>query len=423
MMTSADDLQARPEVHPTPCNAPMHIGFVTCELNRGEELYPGGLATYTYHAASGMQQRGHRVTIFLSGSIDRVFEFRSLRVIESAPHAPSWLGPLRRFLNRRFPMTTERIWRSYSLRRSIRGLARKEPLDLLHYSNWKATGLFRVSTPSVLRISSFDPCFDNNPGIRHLDKRLSFYTEQICIRRFRRVFGPGDYLASIIERELKLRNRIDILPTPFQKTAAASGADFRVPGKRLVVYAGTISRFKGAELLFELLRFYLGKYDDTVFLLVGKFGTLCGRSVEGMVGELIRQHPDSVTHRPHLERRELMAAFEQSDAVLVPSLIDNFPNVVLEAMSQQSIVIASDTASLGSLIRDGETGFLVKGRDPEHWADRIRDVLLLSLEGRLKQIRTAMSQAIEAHTMQRALDTLEEYYRQSLPGRKSVSRP
>ena len=400
----------------------MHIGYVTFELNRGDELYPGGLATYTYHAASGMQERGHRVTIFLSGSEDRVFEFRSLRVIESAPSAPKWLGPLRGFLNRRFPMTTDRVWRSYSLRKSIRGLARKEPLDLLHYSNWKATGLFRVSTPSVLRISSFDPCFDNNPGVRHLDKRLSWYTERLCIRRFRRVFGPGDYLASIIEKELNLRNPIDILPTPFKETPAASDVDFRVPGKRLLVYAGTISRFKGAELLFDLLGLYLRKYDDTVFLLAGKFGTLGGRSVEGMVDELLKNHPSSVTHRPHLGRNDLMAAFDQADAVLVPSLIDNFPNVVLEAMSHKAIVIASDTASLGSLIRDGENGFIVKGRDAEHWVDRIRHVLLQYSEDKLRQMRTSISKSIEVHNMQRALDTLEEYYRRSLPTEKALPR-
>lgn len=399
----------------------MHIGYVTCELNRGDELYPGGLATYTYHVASGMQERGHRVTIFLSGSHDRIYQFRSLRVIEIAPQAPKWLGPLCGFLNRRFPMTTDRVWRSYSLRKAIRHLAGIEPLDLLHYSNWKATGLFRVSTPSVLRISSFDPCFDNNPGIRHLDKRLSWYTEQLCIRRFRRVFGPGDHLASIIEKHLKLRNHIDILPTPFKETPAAPNADFRTPGKRLVVYAGTISRFKGAELLFDLLSLYLREYDDTVFLLAGKFGTLGGRSLEGMVGELVRHFPNAVTHMPHLERSDLMAAFEQSDAVIVPSLIDNFPNVALEAMSHQAIVIASDTASLGTLIRDGENGYIVKGRDVEHWVHRIRFVLQLS-EDKLHQLRAAMSEAIDVHSMQRSLDTLEEYYSRTLSDGKAVSR-
>lgn len=399
----------------------MHIGYVTCELNRGDELYPGGLATYTYHAASGMQDRGHRVTIFLSGARDRSFEFRSLRVIECAPMVPKWLGPLGRFLSRRFPMTTDRVWRSYALRRSIRDLAEKDPLDLLHYSNWKATGLFRVSTPSILRISSFDPSFDNNPGVRHIDKRLSWYTEELCIRRFRRVIGPGDHLASIIEKELKLRRRIHILPTPFRETEASPDADFRQPGKKLVVYAGTISRFKGAELLFELLRIYLRKHDDTVFLLAGKFGTLDGRSVEGIVGELLCQYPDAVTHRPHLARQDLMAAFEQSDAVLVPSLIDNFPNVVLEAMSHHAIVIASDTASLGSLIRDGENGFIVKGRNAEYWVDRLRHVLLHMTEEERRLMRTSMANAIEAHSMQRALDTLEEYYRDALPKGKTLS--
>lgn len=395
----------------------MHIGYVTCELNRGDELYPGGLATYTFHVASGMQERGHKVTIFLSGSYDRTFVFRSLRVIESAPRPPKRMGPLWGFLGRRFPMTMERVWRSYALRKSIRRLEPTESLDLLHYSNWKATGLFRVSTPSVLRISSFDPCFDNNPGIRHLDKRLSWFTEELCIRRFARVFGPGDHLASIIEKELKRRRRIDILPTPFRTTPANPVADFRPPGKRLVVYAGTLSRFKGAELLFDLIRIYLQKYVDTRFLLAGKCGTMEGRSVEGILAELMCKYPDAVAYRPHLGRHDLMAAFEQSDAVLVPSLIDNFPNVALEAMSHHAMVIASETASLGTLIRDGENGFIVKGRNPHHWVGKIREVLTGISDEQQHQLRTSMSKAVEAHSMHRALDTLEEYYRDSLPMR------
>jgi len=392
----------------------MHIAFVTCELNRGEELYPGGLATYTFNVASGMRERGHPVTVFLSGSRDLTFDFKGLRVVESRPRLPTVLRPLAAFLQRRLPATTERVARSLALRRSIRSTHRQAPIDVIHYSNWKATGLFRLSLPSVLRISSYDPCFDNNPRSLHLDKRLSWLTESICIRRFERIFGPGDHLAAIIERDLRLPRRIDILPTPFRASQTTSGTSFRQPGKHLVVYAGTISRFKGAELLLALIAHYLERHSDTVFLLAGKCGTIDGRSVRADVDALVQSHPDAVLYRPHLERDELMAAFAQSDAVLVTSLVDNFPNTALEAMSRKAIVIASDTASLGTLIEDGRNGFIVRGRDVGHWADRIRETVADLPSDRKAGIRLRMEETLQGFSIAHALDRLEAYYQEAI---------
>jgi glycosyltransferase involved in cell wall biosynthesis len=392
----------------------MHIAFVTCELNRGEELYPGGLATYTYNVASGMRERGHHVTAFLSGSRDRTFTFKGLRVVESEPRLPTVLRPLATLLRRKLPATTERVARSLALRRSIRHTHRQDPVDVIHYSNWKSTGLFRLSLPSVLRISSYDPCFDNNPGSQHLDKRLSWLTERICIRRFAKVFGPGDHLAAIIERDLRLPRRIDILPTPFRASTTTSGTTFRQPGKHLVVYAGTISRFKGAELLMALVSRYLERYSDTVFLLAGKCGTSDGRSVRADVDALVQSHPDAVLYRPHLGRDELMAAFAQSDAVIVTSLVDNFPNTALEAMSRRAIVIASDTASLGTLIEDGRNGFIVRGRDADHWVDRIRDIVANLPSARKDSLRHRMEETLQGFSIEHALDRLEAYYQEAI---------
>lgn len=393
---------------------PMHIAYVTCELNRGEEIYPGGLAAYTFNVASGMQERGHMVTIFLSGSSERTFSFRGLTVVESAPRLPRALRPLQRYLARRIPVTLDRVMRSLSIRRSIRNWQGKAPIDIIHYSNWKATGLFRVSTPSVIRISSFDPSFDNNPDSRHLDKRLSWFTESLCIRRFNRVFGPGDHLASIIERELRLKRPIDILPTPYRLVPCNPDVDFRMPGKHLVVYAGTISRFKGAELLFSIIRRYLARFPDTAFLLAGKTGTMDGRSVEPALQKLLEEHPLNLMYRPHLRKADLMSAYAQADAVLIPSLVDNFPNVALEAMSQRALVIASETSSLGTLLRDGDNGFVIRGRDTDHWVERLRHVLTGMTPDDLERMRTRMMDVLKGFTIDRALDILEGYYRSSL---------
>ena len=56
-----------------------------------------------------------------------------------------------------------------------------------------------------------------------------------------------------------------------------------------------------------------------------------------------------------------------------PSLYgEGLPNAVLEALSVGLPVVASKTAKLGGIIRDGETGFLVDPKNPEQLAEKIK---------------------------------------------------
>jgi glycosyltransferase involved in cell wall biosynthesis len=67
---------------------------------------------------------------------------------------------------------------------------------------------------------------------------------------------------------------------------------------------------------------------------------------------------------------QLPGEYAAADLVVVPSVVgpdgdrDGLPNVVLEAMASMRPVVASDVASLGSAVIDGETGLLVPPRDP-----------------------------------------------------------
>jgi glycosyltransferase involved in cell wall biosynthesis len=59
--------------------------------------------------------------------------------------------------------------------------------------------------------------------------------------------------------------------------------------------------------------------------------------------------------------------------VVLPSLVDNLPNVLLEAMMFGRPVIATQGASFDELIEDGYSGFLVPPGDPLALAAKIVD--------------------------------------------------
>jgi len=66
--------------------------------------------------------------------------------------------------------------------------------------------------------------------------------------------------------------------------------------------------------------------------------------------------------------RDLMPAF---DLFVLPSLEENFPYAVLEAMAAGRPVITFDTGALAEIVVDGVTGFLVRASDEAAMADAI----------------------------------------------------
>jgi D-inositol-3-phosphate glycosyltransferase len=84
---------------------------------------------------------------------------------------------------------------------------------------------------------------------------------------------------------------------------------------------------------------------------------------------------DRVVFFPPQPHGRLADFYSAADAVLVPSRSESFGLVALEAESCGAPVIGAAAGGLRYVIRDGVTGFLVDGRDPVRYADRILRLL------------------------------------------------
>jgi len=81
------------------------------------------------------------------------------------------------------------------------------------------------------------------------------------------------------------------------------------------------------------------------------------------VGERWLKHEDAMTHLRH------------SKCLVLPSLSEGFPQVMLEAMSLFVPVIASDVCGVGEIITDGENGLLVEPANPKQLAKKMNQIL------------------------------------------------
>ena len=100
-------------------NSTMHIAFVTPELLKDGKLYPGGLSTYIFTVSLGLMEKGHRVTVFLSGEKDRDLDFHGISVIERAPKVSYLLSLAEKLLKKRLPISMDRFIRSWSINKVV----------------------------------------------------------------------------------------------------------------------------------------------------------------------------------------------------------------------------------------------------------------------------------------------------------------
>ncbi len=146
-----------------------------------------------------------------------------------------------------------------------------------------------------------------------------------------------------------------------RQAAAAAGAE-RLgleDGDRALGSIGLLEVSKGHEVLIAALPRVLAEFPRLKFFLIGA-GNLRQRLERQVARAGLGAAVVFIGHRD--DALDLMSALE---IVVLPSLWEGLPYVILEAMALGKPVVASDVGGCGEALADGETGLLVPPRDPE----------------------------------------------------------
>jgi glycosyltransferase involved in cell wall biosynthesis len=132
----------------------------------------------------------------------------------------------------------------------------------------------------------------------------------------------------------------------------------RSPELLFVGALGKSARLKGLDVLFHALA-EVRRQGHVTRLAV------CGGGSADDYQELARRLgiADSVRFLGLLDQSELAALYRQSRALVLPTFNDSFPMVLLEALACGLPVVTTDVGGLPTLVRDEETGLVVKPGD------------------------------------------------------------
>jgi len=184
--------------------------------------------------------------------------------------------------------------------------------------------------------------------------------------------APSTWLAKQVERSSLLGNMpLSVIPNalditvfkPYDKFSAREQLGIPATTRVLLFTADVIdSQHKGLQYLLDAL---LGIDQSSDILLV----TLGAGKTK----------PDTelpVLGLGHLkDDRQIALAYSAADLFIIPSVQDNLPNTVMEAMACGTPVVGFDVGGIADMVRAGITGLLAPARDVRQLRQAITDLL------------------------------------------------
>ncbi len=179
------------------------------------------------------------------------------------------------------------------------------------------------------------------------------------------VLAPSRRTADEIERDYGVEG-VTVLPNVLGGRAVDPVEDGSVGGAEgFLLYVGRLRVRKGLEVLFDSLRRLGEEAPRTV--VVGD-GEHAGRLVRAAAVTGVSDRVEFLGRRSPGEVRHLMG---RAGALVVPSIYEGMPLVVLEAMESSLPVIASAVSGIPEVVEEGETGWLVPPEDADALAAAI----------------------------------------------------
>lgn len=192
--------------------------------------------------------------------------------------------------------------------------------------------------------------------------------------QFMREFVEREYgvkICEVIPNSIDIKDiQKDIHPNIQRTSSTAENFE----DKNIVLYAGRLVSYKGVDVLIEsipkILAEATGK-NSLLFLFAGP------GNIHGYYRRLkeLKVPTENFAFTGPLPREQLLRIMALARCVVVPSYIDNIPNVVLESMACNTPVVASHIGGIPEAVIHGYNSFLVSPGNSEAIAKHVTMLL------------------------------------------------
>lgn len=331
----------------------MTIIFATTDyIKRGQPTT--GLPAYLYRVSQALISMGHVPIIVVSGKEKPYTKRDGIEIYTT-------FVPGRDYGNSCINYIYRSVTCSWFINKKIKEIAKNRKIDIIQFTSLHGIGMFHTGKiPAVLRLSSYAKTyFGTYATFEKKLVRIMAYIERLAAKRCNAVFAPCQITADAFGKDC--HRKVYVIETPFvNDVEKCDGSLYQkeLKGKKYFLFFGSLYVEKGVLVIGEILEEILEKYPEYYFVFAGKPMLINGKNAATVIRERAGKHKNRVFVLGAVPHERLYPIIENADLVLLPSLMDNFPNACVEAMYFKKIVIGTNGASFEQLIRDGYNGFL-----------------------------------------------------------------
>jgi len=380
----------------------MHICFV-------EGYYlNGGAGTFIKNYGEQLIKLGHNVSVVCAdtGGELKYFKDGSISVYPIMEIAPNRII----YYTSRFPVLKLfsklffYLFNGLKIYLFLLKLNRLNKIDFIEYSEggdfWNT--LLRTFKYSVHLHGSYYT-FKVQSGIS-TDKAdwIRRYVEHLFIRRANLVFSPSKAMVRYVENEMKKKlNNVFTIPYPVHNYNRNRFIHLDYSYKRdnaILLFASRNDHLKGGELFINALKCIPKNIIDKISV------EIYGYSPKQDISKM-----EYIKLNNFIDRKTLMEKYLDADICVIPSIFDNSPNTVYEAMINGKIVVASSVGGIPEILGSSENGYLFNPLDLNDFSKKLILAIRLVLNGNSNPMReNAVNRIssisnIEKNTKQRLL--------------------
>lgn len=221
----------------------------------------------------------------------------------------------------------------------------------------------------------------NSIGIGKTEPELRIATEGELARSVHHIIAPTEReKEELVNQYGVLPDRIGVVPCgvnpelfkPVDRNEASieTGLD----NGKIILYVGRIDPLKGIANLIRAFS-YLEDNQNIKLAVIG--GGESSREETAHLKELAQELgvEDRILFTGTVKQDIMPFYYSAADVCVIPSFYESFGLVALESLSCGTPIVASNVGDLRNIVRQGETGYVIDGNDPEQLAEKITLIL------------------------------------------------
>ncbi|MBO8242378.1 glycosyltransferase family 4 protein [Prochlorococcus marinus XMU1410] len=204
------------------------------------------------------------------------------------------------------------------------------------------------------------PEFNTKKDLNKEDNKTKFDIDLIKYNLADKIIVPSKYIYNAVVEKGVSKDKIKVIePSSYDEDFLNVKTN---PKRGRIIFVGRITLMKGIHYFAKVCREFLKEKKDYEFIAVGKNYLDLNNPL--LLGP---------KYLGYLEKKDLKEIYRTADVFVLPSISDAFPAVHLEAMSFGIPVIL--TNACGSVVRDGNDGFIVPAKDYKIMKYKIEEIV------------------------------------------------